>query len=110
MPEGMTWETPPPPSHGYDWVEIARELRANPTAWLKVFDEGPVSIVNAIRQAQVAALTPVRPSRGRPGYAEGFEVRTRNNKSGPPRICTLYLRWVPANTLGDESRAATHHD
>lgn len=91
MTGGMTWETPPP-STRYDWAAIARELRAHPGDWLKVFDEGPVSAVNAIRQSSVAALTPIR--RLRETHA-GFEVRTRNNVSGPPRICTLYLRWMP---------------
>lgn len=92
MTGGMAWESPPPPHHGYDWSEIARALRANPTEWLRVFDNGPVSIVNAIRQGSVSALTPVT----RPGWASGgFEVRTRNNSQGPPRVCTLYLRFMP---------------
>lgn len=88
----LVWEAPPVPGHGYDWVDIARQLRARPTQWLKVFDDGPTSVVNAIRQSSVSALTPVA-RHGRP--EGGFEVRTRNNKVGPPRTCTLYLRWVP---------------
>ena len=89
---GPTWEAPPPPGHGYDWPAIAEQLRANPTEWLRIFEDGPVSVVNAIRQATIAPLTPVhRP--GEPGG--GFEVTTRNNKQGPPRIATMYLRWVP---------------
>lgn len=92
MTTGMTWEDPPPNSR-YHWDEVAAELQANPGQWLKVFDEGPVSVANAIRQAEVSALTPVRPSRRQVSYA-GFEVRTRNNDSRPPRTCTLYLRWV----------------
>lgn len=92
MSDGMTWETPPPTGR-YDWPSVAARLKAHPGQWLKVFDEGPVSAVNAIRQAEVAILTPVRPGRGGATFA-GFEVRTRNNNSGPPRVCTLYLRWV----------------
>jgi hypothetical protein len=97
MPGEMAWEAPPPPRSGFDWPDIARTLRANPNQWLKVFDEGPVSVVNAIRQAKIMALTPIH----RPGRAEeGFEVRTRNNTNTLPRYCTLYLRWVPS--LEDE--------
>lgn len=88
--EEMRWETPPPAAGGnYDWTAIAEQLRANPGQWLRVFDEGPVSIANAIRQQEVAALRPRRR-----GNMSGFEVRTRNNRPGPPKVCTLYLRWV----------------
>jgi hypothetical protein len=94
MTKGMTWEEPPPPGRSpADWPAIARELRAHPGEWLKVFDEGPVSAVNAIRQGEVQWLTPVRPGRKPVTYA-GFEVRTRNNRPGPPKVCTLYLRWM----------------
>jgi hypothetical protein len=92
MTGGMAWETPPPTGR-YNWPEVARQLRAHPGEWLRVFDDGPVSAVNAIRQGEVQWLTPVRPSRKQVTHA-GFEVRTRNNRPGPPKICTLYLRWV----------------
>jgi hypothetical protein len=92
MPKGMEWEDPPPVSR-YRWNEVAEELKTNPGEWLKVFDEGPVSVANAIRQGEVSTLTPVRPNRRKVTH-EGFEVRTRNNDAGPPRVCTLYLRWV----------------
>lgn len=93
------WENPPPARHGYDWADIARQLREHPSQWLKIFDDGPVSLVNAIRQESVSALTPTT----RPGLARGgFEVRTRNNKVGPPRTCSLYLRWVPTIPTGEE--------
>ena len=102
MPGSMTWEDPPPTrGHGYNWTEIAQTLKSNPERWLRVFEEGPLSLVNAIRQASVLALTPINPGRvGRtPEAGEGrFEVRTRNNKPGPPRTCSLYLRWVPPTT------------
>jgi hypothetical protein len=87
----MKWENPPPPNSGYEWSDIAQALQNNPNDWLRVFEEGPVSIANAIRQSSIMALTPVV----RPGRGGGFEVRTRNNKVGPPRVCSLYLRWVP---------------
>ena len=91
MTAGMEWETPPPAST-YDWHEVAGTLRAHPGQWLKVFDEGPVSIVNAIRQQTISALTPLwRDSHPEIG---GFEVTTRNNVVGPPRTATLYLRWI----------------
>jgi hypothetical protein len=97
--DAMQWETPPRPSHGYDWADIARDLRANPNRWLKVFEAGPVSIVNAIRQASITALQPIhRP--GRDGY--GFEVKTYNNSLERPRTCTLYLRWVPDLEVDEE--------
>lgn len=93
MAEEMVWEQPPKPGHGYDWAEVARTLRSRPGQWLRVFDSGPVSIVNAIRQSSIKALMPIhRP--GKDGY--GFEVRTTNNKTnGTQRQATLYLRWVP---------------
>ena len=92
--KGPTWEEPPPPARSpADWPAIARQLKARPGEWLKVFDDGPVSAVNAVRQGEVQWLTPVRPGR-KVVTTEGFEVRTRNNKPGPPKVCTLYLRWM----------------
>ena len=90
MTGGMSWESPPPTGHGYDWAAIAGQLRARPNEWLKVFDDGPLSIINAIRQAQIAALRPAF----RPGVESGIQVRTRNNQPGPPRTATMYLRWA----------------
>lgn len=91
MNKGMTWESPPPPAGGsYDWEEVAANLRANPNQWLRVFEDGPVAVANAIRQQQIVALRPRRNA----DNAVGFEVRTRNNKPGPPKTCTLYLRYV----------------
>lgn len=85
-PEQMVWEVPPPNSRGhYDWPKIAARLRESPGEWLKVFDDGPTSTVNAIRQGAVLDLLP----------QDGFEVTTRNNVKSPRRRCTLYLRWVP---------------
>jgi hypothetical protein len=83
--EWVTWEAPPPPRSGYDWMEIANQLRSRPGEWAKIFDDGRISIVNAIRQGNVGALNPVL----------GFEVRTRNNVRAPVRKCSLYMRWNP---------------
>lgn len=88
MTSTMAWENPPPNGR-YDWAAIAAELRANPNQWLKVFEDGPISVVNAVRLG-VVALQPLRP---RHEDTPGFEVRTRNNKPGPPRTADLYLRW-----------------
>jgi hypothetical protein len=41
MTGSMSWESPPPASHGFNWVEIAAALRAKPSEWLKVYDDGP---------------------------------------------------------------------
>jgi hypothetical protein len=58
---------------------------------MKIFEDGPVSVVNAIRQSTITPLSPVHKP-GEPGA--GFEVTTRNNDPGPPRIATMYLRWI----------------
>jgi hypothetical protein len=86
-----TWEAPPPSPSGFDWTAIAQALRENPEQWLKLFDSGPASVVNAIRQGSIRALRPMvlRGGRG------GFEVRTTENRPGPPRTATCYLRYVP---------------
>lgn len=78
----VVW-TNPPTKTNYDWVRIAKRLRAKPGKWAKVFDHDRTSVANAIRQGRVRALRP----------DEGFEVRTTNNERGTPRMCTMYLRW-----------------
>lgn len=98
----MTWETPPPPNHSYDWVDVARLLRSRPHEWLRVYEEGPISIVNAIRQSSIAALQPI----SRRGLTYGFEVRTRNNNVAN-KTCSLYLRWLPPAEGGDNDATAT---
>lgn len=94
MVEQPVWEAPSPGTRsGYDWNVIADQLRAHPGEWMRVFEQGPTSVANSIRQAEVRALTPVHRA-GRTDY--GFEVRTRNNVRGArPRVCSLYLRYVP---------------
>ena len=102
----MTWEAPPPPASGtgsgaYNWPDIARQVRAKPGEWLRVFENGPISIVNAVRQGSMTAINPTR--RLTDKHA-GFEIRTRNNKAGPPKTADLYLRWWdPESEGGDDA-------
>lgn len=88
MTEGMKWR-PPPPNVSYDWESIGRQLKAHPNEWLLIFEEGPVSIINAVRQG----VNGVRPPYRRGSEEPGFQVRTRNNHYGPPKTADLYLRW-----------------
>jgi hypothetical protein len=86
---------PPPKSEAeervrYDWDKIAKQLRARPGEWAKIFEDDRTSVVNAIRQGAVKPLQP----------ALGFEVRTRNNVRYPVRRCSLYLRYVPGKDTG----------
>lgn len=82
----MVWASPPPADRGkYDWSAIAQHLREHPGEWLRVFEDGPTSTANTVRQGDVSVLLP----------RDGFEVTTRNNTRYPRRRCTLYLRWVP---------------
>jgi len=81
----VVWESPPEIRTRYDWKKIAAQLQRRPHEWAKIFERDRVSIVNAVRQGSVTDLLP----------QHGFEVRTRNNKSDPDRVCSLYLRYVP---------------
>ena len=86
-PTGIGWERPSPSRHGYDWNSIAAQLKARPGEWLKVFEDGPTSVVNGIRNGNVKALRP----------DDGFESTTRNNKRAEgdrKKTCDLYLRYV----------------
>lgn len=71
--------------HKYDWSAIADDLRADPNQWHLIFEQDRSSVAHAVRQGSIAA---VRPS-------DGFEVTTRNNTRGSPRLCDLYLMYVP---------------
>jgi hypothetical protein len=58
---------------------------------MRVFELGPTSLANSIRQSEIRSLTPVR----RKGdTTTGFEIKTRNNQRGTPRRCSMYLRYV----------------
>jgi hypothetical protein len=94
----LVWEAPPPAERRrYDWPEISRQLRNNPGKWMRIFENGPTSTANAIRQGDVASLR----------SEDGFEVTTRNNTRSAPRRCSLYLRWVDPERQSD---ASADHD
>lgn len=83
----VVFEDPPTPVHGrYNWSEIAAKVRRKPGKWAKVFEDDRVSLATSIRGGSVVALLPTK----------GFVVRTVNNKPGPPRTCTMYLKYDPA--------------
>lgn len=88
----VAWEEPPERTT-YDWNEIARKLKRRPMKWAKIFDQGPISVSNAVRQGSVA---PVHPDLG-------FQVRTANNTRTAPRTNTLYVRYNP-DAVRDELR------
>jgi len=91
------WDDPTP-NPRRDWSEIANQLRERPGEWLRIFEHGPTSTANAIRQGDVKAVRPV----------DGFQVTTRNNVSHPRKTCSLYLRYVPpdmADQLARQERA-----
>lgn len=101
MVEQPVWEAPPVGTRsGYDWASISDQLRERPGDWMRVYERGPTSIANSIRQGEIRALTPVHRS-GRTEF--GFEVRTRNNIRGTPRMCSLYLRYVAPDISGMEN-------
>lgn len=84
---GVGWATPPKSRHGYDWEIIGAELKARPGQWKLIFENGPTSVANGIRQGNVSRLRP----------EDGFEVTTRNNRTATdtgPKTCDMYLRWV----------------
>jgi hypothetical protein len=54
---------------------------------MKIFEDGPTSVANGIRQGNVRQLR----------REDGFEMTTRNNKRGIPGVpksCDLFLRYV----------------
>lgn len=80
-------EPPPDRRRRYDWKAIAQQLRDRPGEWAVVFTDDKTSLVNAIRQGNIPALHRDR----------GFTVRTTENVPGPPRKCTLWAMYDPAN-------------
>lgn len=83
------WESPPP-NGSHDWTAIADQLRARPNQWLMLGEDSPIGVVNALRQDSIRAIHPIK---RRKDTHEGFEVMTRNNKTGPPKTADLYLRY-----------------
>jgi hypothetical protein len=80
----VSWEEPPSNESRYDWDAIATQLRQRPGEWAKIFEHDRTSLATAIRINGIKALP-----------ASEFEVRTRNNKRGEVRTCTMYLRYNP---------------
>lgn len=76
--------TEPPPHTRFDWYAVADQMREKPNEWARVFTDGPVSLVNSLRQG-VQALPP-----------EEFKFRTsNNNKTARPRTCDLWIMYTP---------------
>lgn len=104
MPETKTAKmrkaTPPPSREpGYNWPKIAKKLRASPGEWFEIYKQDKTGYAVSIRNGDTSALRP----------SDGFEVRTANNTRGrpasagqpaEPRMCTLFLRWVPTTEKG----------
>lgn len=81
----VKWQDPPERSFKYDWASIAKQLRRRPEKWGVVFQHDRASLVTAIRAGNISALK----------ASKGFEITTSNNTRGFPRMCTLYMRYVP---------------
>lgn len=84
----VTWQEPPPRPVRYDWTAIAALLQRKPGQWALIYERDRVSVANAVRQGDVAAVHPDL----------GFEVRTANTVQGvgPAKTCSLYMRWNPS--------------
>lgn len=82
---GLGWEDPSVSRTGYDWDAIAQMLRAEPMRWRKIFEHGPLSTANSVRQGGVKVLR----------RDLGFEFKSRNNTGPPDRTCTFYIRFNP---------------
>jgi hypothetical protein len=80
----VSWEEPPSKETRYDWSAIAAQLRERPMEWAKIFECDRTSLATAIRIDGIKALP-----------TSEFDVRTRNNKRGEPRTCTMFLRYNP---------------
>lgn len=78
-------EPPPRRDRRYDWEAIARQLRAHPGEWAKVFEDDLTSLVVAIRGQKIVPMQ----------RDKGIEIRTTNNTRVPQRRCTLWARYVP---------------
>lgn len=88
----VTWVGKPPPRghNRYDWESVEEQLRSRPGEWARIFENGRVSVANALRQGSVRILAP----------SKGFEVRTRDNVRTPVHTCTLFMRYVPEKDQG----------
>jgi hypothetical protein len=70
----------------YDWVAVARALRAKPGEWARVFEGGKVSTATAVKAGAIQAFRPI----------SEWEFRTENNTRTNPRTCDLWMRHVPS--------------
>lgn len=70
----------------YDWENIAKQLRAKPGEWARVFADDRYTLVTAINNGGIAALR----------REKGFDTRTANNHVvDGRRHCELWMTYVP---------------
>lgn len=99
MTDKITWVNPPE-KKVYDWVAIAETLRSRPNEWALIFEHDRASLVSAIRNGGIVALT----------GDKGFQIKTRrNDRTGDVRMCDLYLRYVPENDVALHPRSKRRH-
>lgn len=93
---GLGFDDPPPKREPrYDWEAIAKAARRRPGKWYAVFKQDRTTFNTAIKAGKITALRPDR----------GFETRTANNKIRvSPRLCDLWVRYVPENDTTKESK------
>lgn len=86
----------PPITRGqsYDWNAIAKDLRANPGEWALIFEGDRHSLVSAVRNGGITALSP----------AKGFGSRTTNNTHDDEgrRHCDLWMTYDPDLDQGED--------
>jgi hypothetical protein len=83
---GVGFVDPPEPPKRYDWEAIAKRCRRQPGKWFLVFEQDRQTLATTLRQDGASALQ----------RRKGFEVRTVNNNINVrPRVCDLYVRYVP---------------
>lgn len=73
----------------YDWAALAKQLRADPGEWYKIFEGDKTSIVTSLRADHMKDIP-----------MSDFEVQTANNRRDAPRTCDLYLRARITPTKG----------
>lgn len=92
---GIRREEPPPERKTYDWTTIADQLRNDPGEWYLIYEQDRASLAHAIRNDAISAMQPVVRKSGPRERTDGFELRTVNNTRGNPRMCDLFMRYVP---------------
>lgn len=91
---GVGFKSPPEGRvRKYDWEAIAKRCRRKPGEWYLVFKQDKQTYATTIRNRNLKALRP----------EHGFEIRTANNNiKVTPRVCDLYVRYVPENDTTKE--------